>query len=264
MTKSPSVAGSPLQKRKKKPNSSINLQKYPHLKGAKILVVEDNELNSRLFKDLLESHGASVKVSITVNSAIELINSETKFDVVLLDIQLPERPGFDLLDYIIKHEVPVKCIVCTAFMADLSFSARFATYGIVDVLSKPISVDRFFSTINKSIIDGRYVCDKFNSKKLIYTEEEAKRLLDRSVIELRKKISEISLDFASENFEKDIKYIMSTIKDIRKIYNKHEEGNQKITSWNYLLSFFKSRATVGVDQAVSEAAKIAVKSALGG
>jgi len=119
--------------------------------SAKILVVEDDVLNMKLFKDLLEAHDFIVIQSTDGADAMDLAR-EHRPDLIVMDIQLPYVSGLDITKALKADDelkgIPV--IACTAFtMKEGEQKVRDA--GCDDFISKPISVPLFLNTIAKHL-----------------------------------------------------------------------------------------------------------------
>lgn len=113
----------------------------------KVLIVEDNELNLRLFRDLLEAHGAEVR---TVRDAREALGAIRSFlpQLVIMDIQLPHISGVELIR-LMKAEpalasIPVMAVTAYAGKGD---EGRVRQAGADSYVSKPISVSRFVAAV---------------------------------------------------------------------------------------------------------------------
>ena len=109
----------------------------------KILIVEDNELNLKLFKDLLEAHGCETVETKTGVNALEL-TKEHKPELILMDIQLPEISGLDVTKQIkadeeVKH-IPIIAVTAFAMKDD---EEKIMNAGCQAYLSKPISIGHF-------------------------------------------------------------------------------------------------------------------------
>ncbi len=117
----------------------------------KILIVEDNELNMKLFKDLLEVHGIDTVETRNGSNVLELAHSE-KPDLILMDIQLPEISGLDITKMLKADEAlkPIPVIAVTAF-AMKGDEEKIREGGCEDYISKPISVTNFLETIQKHL-----------------------------------------------------------------------------------------------------------------
>ena len=112
-----------------------------------VLIVEDNELNMKLFNDLLEAHGyATLKTSHGIE-AMELARAHRP-DLILMDIQLPEVSGLEVTRWLKADEelksIPVIAITAFAMKGD---EERIREGGCEAYMSKPISVAKFIATI---------------------------------------------------------------------------------------------------------------------
>ena len=121
------------------------LQKMPK----KILIVEDNELNMKLFSDLLGAHGYETEQTREGLKAISLAR-KFKPDLILMDIQLPEVSGLEVTKWIKNDdnlaEIPVIAVTAFAMKGD---EKRIRDGGCAAYISKPISVASFLSTVRK-------------------------------------------------------------------------------------------------------------------
>jgi two-component system, cell cycle response regulator DivK len=112
-----------------------------------VLIVEDNELNMKLFNDLLEANGyATLKTSHGIE-AMELARAH-KPDLILMDIQLPEVSGLEVTRWLKADEelksIPVIAITAFAMKGD---EERIREGGCEAYMSKPISVAKFIATV---------------------------------------------------------------------------------------------------------------------
>ena len=113
----------------------------------KVLIVEDNELNLRLFRDLLEAHGADVR---TIRDAREALSAIRDFlpDLVIMDIQLPHISGVELIKLMKEDDqleaIPIMAVTAYAGKGD---EGRVRQAGADAYVSKPISVSRFVTTV---------------------------------------------------------------------------------------------------------------------
>ncbi|MBY0429313.1 MAG: response regulator [Alphaproteobacteria bacterium] len=117
--------------------------------GKTILIVEDNELNAKLFRDLLSSKGHRILETREGTEAIRIAKTESP-DLILMDIQLPEISGYDLIRMMKADSatVSIPIIAITAF-AMKGDEEKIRQSGCDDYLSKPISVGKFFETVHK-------------------------------------------------------------------------------------------------------------------
>ena len=116
-----------------------------------ILVVEDNELNRRLFVDLLNAKGHVAIEATDGPSALDLVRSKRP-DLVLMDIQLPTVSGLEVTRHIrgMRDIIQPRIVAVSAFAlkqdADKALEA-----GCDDYISKPIAIASFFATIEKNL-----------------------------------------------------------------------------------------------------------------
>jgi len=113
----------------------------------RVLIVEDNELNMKLFHDLLEASGLTILATRNGIDALEVAKRE-KPDLIVMDIQLPEMSGLEVTEKIKADPelAPIPVIAVTAF-AMKGDEERIRAAGCEAYLSKPISIDRFISTV---------------------------------------------------------------------------------------------------------------------
>ncbi len=121
---------------------------------AKILIVEDNALNIKLFCDLLAAHGHQPEAVTDSRNALEAARNFEP-DLVITDIQLPHVSGLDLIRLIRNDEK----LADTPIMAVTAYSARgdeerIRAAGAQAYVSKPISVARFAQTVDELLKGG--------------------------------------------------------------------------------------------------------------
>jgi two-component system cell cycle response regulator DivK len=117
----------------------------------KILIVEDNELNMKLFHDLLEVHGYETFQTKDGREALELARTHRP-DLILMDIQLPEVSGLEVTKWIKDdddlRDIPVIAVTAFAMKGD---EEKIRNGGCEAYIAKPISVSTFLETIEKVI-----------------------------------------------------------------------------------------------------------------
>jgi two-component system cell cycle response regulator DivK len=115
----------------------------------KILIVEDNELNMKLFHDLLEVHGYETLQTKDGREVIGLAK-EHRPDLILMDIQLPEVSGLEVTRWIKEDDdlksIPVIAVTAFAMKGD---EEKIRSGGCEAYIAKPISVSNFLQTIEK-------------------------------------------------------------------------------------------------------------------
>ena len=117
--------------------------------GQKILVVEDNELNLKLFCDLLRAHGYAAE---PVRDGREAVGRARAFepDLVVMDIQMPHISGLELIEQLKAdadlRRVPIMAVTAYSARGD---EERIRAAGAQAYVSKPISVVRFAETVDE-------------------------------------------------------------------------------------------------------------------
>ena len=114
-----------------------------------VLIVEDNDLNMKLFHDLLEAHGYRPVGARTGAEALNILKSLTP-DLILMDIQLPEISGLQVTREISADprlaEVPIIAVTAFAMKGD---EERIRAGGCRDYIAKPISVVDFLEKVKR-------------------------------------------------------------------------------------------------------------------
>ncbi|MEQ8166429.1 MAG: response regulator [Alphaproteobacteria bacterium] len=115
----------------------------------KVLIVEDNELNMKLFRDLLEAHGYETVQTREGLEALKLAREHSP-DLILMDIQLPEVSGLEVTkwikgDEVLRH-IPVIAVTAFAMKGD---EQKIRDGGCEAYIAKPISVSNFIDTVRK-------------------------------------------------------------------------------------------------------------------
>ena len=123
---------------------------------AKILVVEDNALNIKLFCDLLKAHGHDTQPVTDSREALDAARAFTP-DLIITDIQLPHLSGIELMQLVRADEqlarVPIMAVTAYAAPGD---DERIRAAGAQSYVSKPISVVRFVEAV-ESLLDAGWL-----------------------------------------------------------------------------------------------------------
>jgi two-component system cell cycle response regulator DivK len=116
-----------------------------------VLIVEDNELNLKLFHDLLEAHGYDIVGTRDGGEVLELARTYRP-DLILMDIQLPKVSGLEVTRWIKDDpdlaQIPVIAVTAFAMRGD---EERILKGGCEAYLSKPISIARFMDTVRRFV-----------------------------------------------------------------------------------------------------------------
>lgn len=113
-----------------------------------ILVVDDNEVNLKLLRLLLESEGHAVRTASSAVEALALLEQEARPQVILMDIQLPGMDGLELTRRLKADprygDIPVIAVTANAMKGDAD---RALAAGCDDYLTKPIDLEILLATI---------------------------------------------------------------------------------------------------------------------
>jgi len=119
------------------------------IKGAKILLAEDNEVNQLVARKIMEKAGLVVKIANNGREALQMIAAEP-FDLVLMDIQMPEMDGLEATRRLRSSprfaSLPVVAMTAHAMSGDRELSLQS---GMNDHITKPINLPELFSTLAK-------------------------------------------------------------------------------------------------------------------
>lgn len=119
-----------------------------------VMIVEDNELNMKLFRDLIEAHGYRTVQTRSGLTAMDLAR-ETRPDLILMDIQLPEISGLEVTQMLkADHELKAIPVIAVTAFAMKGDEERIRQGGCEAYISKPISVVRFIETIKSFLGDA--------------------------------------------------------------------------------------------------------------
>lgn len=117
--------------------------------GKTVLIVEDNELNMKLFHDLMEAHGYNILQTRDGMEALKLARQHRP-DLILMDIQLPEVSGLEVTKWIKEDDdlraIPVIAVTAFAMKGD---EEKILQGGCEAYIAKPISVTQFLSTVER-------------------------------------------------------------------------------------------------------------------
>jgi PAS domain S-box-containing protein len=119
------------------------------IQGARVLLVEDNEINQQVAMEILA--GAGVKVSLATNGreAVKAV-SEDDFDAVLMDVQMPVMDGYEATQVIRRdprrQDLPIIAMTAHAMAGD---KAKSLAAGMNDHITKPIDPDELYRTLGQ-------------------------------------------------------------------------------------------------------------------
>jgi two-component system, sensor histidine kinase and response regulator len=130
-------------------SEQLNPELISHIRGANLLLVEDNEINRQVAQEMLEGFGLDVTTAENGEEAIELLN-QAQFDGVLMDMQMPVMDGVTATRLIRKNphfsNLPIIALTANVMVSE---QKEFMEAGITDYIGKPIDPDRLVATLAK-------------------------------------------------------------------------------------------------------------------
>ncbi|HEY4083524.1 MAG TPA: response regulator [Burkholderiaceae bacterium] len=130
--------------------AGTHTQAVEHLAGARLLLVEDNDLNQELALNLLGDAGISVVCAENGQLALDVLARDADFDGILMDCQMPVMDGYTATEHIRANPawtgIPVIAMTANAMAGDRE---KVLAAGMCDHIAKPLSVDAMFATIAK-------------------------------------------------------------------------------------------------------------------
>lgn len=151
----------------------------------KVLVVEDIALNQLLMKTLLDDFGFERDIACNGKIAIEKLKT-TLYDIILMDLQMPEMNGFEATEYIrntLKSNIPIIALTADVTTVDL---AKCTAVGMNDYLAKPIDEKLLYSKII-GFVKKTVKVESTNFNESAVLKIELKRCIDLNYLNMRTK-----------------------------------------------------------------------------
>jgi signal transduction histidine kinase/DNA-binding response OmpR family regulator/HPt (histidine-containing phosphotransfer) domain-containing protein len=187
---------------KKVAKTSRSLQKQTEmsadinsLRGAQILLAEDNIINQQVARETIESEGLQVFIANNGKKAVSML-AEGDFDAILMDIQMPEMDGYEATRLIRENAqydaLPIIAMTAHAMSGD---KEKCLAAGMNDYITKPIEVEQLFATLKKWVKPSNrelptpsiYKSDKSDksdkSEREVYSENQPNNREDRDDFE---------------------------------------------------------------------------------
>jgi PAS domain S-box-containing protein len=163
-----------------KTNSDVELENElteidSEMKNIKVLVVEDIALNQLLMKTLLDDFGFELDIAENGKIAIEKLQ-EKDFDIILMDLQMPEMNGFEATKYIrntMHSTIPIIALTADVTTVDVD---KCKAVGMNDYIAKPVDetelYNKIIGTLKKSKLDKKEEISTIQIEKIKYTNLE--------------------------------------------------------------------------------------------
>jgi PAS domain S-box-containing protein len=203
-----------------------HVDKLKERKGARILLVEDNEINQQVACEMIESAGFIVEVANDGMEAVNRLEKQADFDLVFMDLQMPVMDGITATEILRKNkafdEIPI-----IAMTADVVAEVKewCLEAGMNEFITKPIIPENVFNAIIKWIKPGKRDLSLLKKRK---TETEAGSITfpdleGISITEGLKRVNENKKLYQTLLF----KFYNSNIDLIAQVKNAYNEGNEE-------------------------------------
>lgn len=154
------------------------------MSGERILVVDDSQqIVTHLTEQVLPMFGFKTLYALEGKTGLDRIRNDNP-DLVMLDLNLPDMTGIDVLHHLIEDKIDVPVVLMTGFGSEKSAIDAFRL-GAKDYIIKPFSVDEVLETINRALIETRLRHDK----------QQLAEQLRRAHVEMRRRVNEMSTLF---------------------------------------------------------------------
>ncbi len=153
--------------------------------GLNILLVEDIELNVMVAKALLEKLGQHVSVAMTGQEAIDMVR-ENAYDLILLDIKLPDMTGFDVARVLLEEDLVLRTPIVALTANVIKTREEYLQNGMDDVIAKPVKKSRIISVFNELFASDSSENKKvsIDHKENVVIEQETNSVLDADLLNM--------------------------------------------------------------------------------
>jgi len=214
------------------------------IKNTKILVVEDMELNQLLMKTLLDDFGFECDIAANGKLAVEKLETTT-YDIILMDLQMPEMNGFEATTYIretLKLAIPIIALTADVTTVDV---ARCKEVGMNDYISKPVD-ERLLYTKLVGLMTKPVLI--ITHEKGTALSEDTIRYVDMSYLN---KLTQSNPKLISDMIQAYLKQTPPLVKTMVKSYSEKDWHLLKATVHKMIPSF----AIMGISSEFTELAK---------
>ncbi|WP_291325622.1 PAS domain S-box protein [Desulfovibrio sp. UCD-KL4C] len=223
------------------------------LKGAYILLVEDNEINQNVAVDLLDNYGARVKVAVNGKEALEILENET-FDGVLMDCQMPVMDGYTASRKIREQEkfkdLPIIAMTANVMTGD---HERSLQAGMNDHIGKPIQINEMLYIMSKWITPSNPLA------KTVYSHHKKKLSADtlpdlHDLPEINSKSGLARLQGDTQLYKKILSMFVNDYSDFESLFKAAQQEDKEATT-RYAHSLKGVAGSIGAEE-VERAAQI--------
>jgi two-component system aerobic respiration control sensor histidine kinase ArcB len=147
-----------------------------------ILLVEDIELNVMVAKALLEKLGQRVEVAMTGTAAIEMAR-KTQYDLILLDIQLPDMTGFDVARTLHDEELVLQTPIVALTANVIKKREEYLQNGMDDIIAKPIKKSRVIEVFNELFGEDQLQSERPSASEVV-SIPKVDKILDIDMLQM--------------------------------------------------------------------------------
>jgi PAS domain S-box-containing protein len=181
-----------------------------------VLLVEDNELNQKLAKKILEKNHIKVEIVGNGQEAVTILKTQT-FDLIMMDLQMPVMDGYVATEYIrntLKLQTPIVAITAHSLVGE---KAKCIDSGMNDYLSKPFKASELVEKILKLVTGTKISPKKTDVKKAV--KPDSKQLKQKSIyydISYIEELADGDKLFIIETIETFLRTVPQDIQDMEK------------------------------------------------
>ncbi len=180
------------------------------LDGTRVLLVEDNELNQLVAENSLKHYNCLVTKADNGRIAVEILEKE-QFDIILMDIQMPEMDGIEATQILREEKgikTPIIALTANAFKSEID---KCLSIGMDDYITKPFAEESLITIIDKHIRRQKNQSDDVPVKEMAYDltgikklgqgdEAFIKKIIALFITQTQEMLPQIELAFDHQNF----------------------------------------------------------------
>jgi len=188
-------------------------------KNSHILIAEDNLINQELIENILNGKNIDTTIANNGIEAIEIYkNDYNKFNIILMDINMPNMSGLEALNKIREYEednniksIPIIALTANTIKGD---EEKYINLGMNDYLAKPINIKKLDEVLIKYL-------EQIPSKKILKSEEKSTEILSYNMKDIAEEL-EISISFAEKLLDKFLKKFNIQIEEMKELAKKKD------------------------------------------
>ncbi|MCU4174375.1 PAS domain S-box protein [Carboxylicivirga sp. N1Y90] len=203
------------------------VEKLASLKGARILLVEDNDINQQVAKELIETAGINVDVAENGQVAVDILKANAhKYQLVFMDIQMPVMDGYTATTCI-RKDLGLISLPIVAMTADAiaGVKEKCLNVGMNDFITKPIDTDSLYETLKKHITAGSFEAEIIDKPVVELKEINIPEFEHINIVEGLKRVNnnkELYADLLQKfhkrysSFEQDLAELLTTTDELKR------------------------------------------------